>query len=122
MRTIMAYVLGTVLLAATLPVNGLDISDEVMAEAREEFDMFDQNRDGYISKAEIRQLDEMADLDEGAVQEAVSEFFGMFDLNKDGKVSVEEMAAGAPHRDPANLHEEAAAQARYNAAPGKTGV
>lgn len=56
-----------------------------MTEAREEFDSIDTNKDGYITKEEILEMDEVPE------KEEIEEFFGTYDTNKDGRVTFDEI-------------------------------
>ena len=60
-------------------------SDEEVTEAREEFDSIDTNKDGYITKEEILEMDEVPE------KEEIEEFFGTYDTNKDGRVTFDEI-------------------------------
>ncbi len=60
-------------------------SDEEVQEAREEFESIDTNKDGFITKEEILEMDEVPE------KEEIDEFFQTYDTNKDGRVTFEEI-------------------------------
>ena len=62
-----------------------DHSEEEVQEAREEFESIDTNKDGYISREEILEMDEVPERDE------IDEFFNTYDTNGDGRVTFEEI-------------------------------
>ncbi|KAL1496619.1 hypothetical protein AB1Y20_014223 [Prymnesium parvum] len=80
---------------AAAPVGGEDgaaadqaeHSLEEMQEAKEEFDSIDTNKDGFVTREEILEMDEVPEADE------VQEFFETYDTNSDGKVSFDEIVA-----------------------------
>ena len=56
-----------------------------IAEARVEFEAIDTNKDGYISREEILEMDEVPSPEE------IDEFFATYDLSGDGRVEFEEI-------------------------------
>ena len=62
-------------------------SDDEVAEAREEFQSIDTNNDGYITKEEILEMEEVPEPEE------MEEFFATYDTDKDGRVTFEEILA-----------------------------
>ena len=62
-------------------------SEDEIQEAKEEFQSIDTNSDGYITKEEILEMEEVPEPEE------VEEFFATYDTDKDGRVSFEEILA-----------------------------
>eukprot|EP00966_Prymnesium_polylepis_P038211 885977-Prymnesium_polylepis.1 len=62
-----------------------------MKEAKEEFDGIDSNKDGFVTREEILEMDEPPEAEE------ITEFFSTCDTNKDGKVSFDEIVAATQH-------------------------
>jgi len=60
-------------------------SDDEVKEAREEFESIDTNHDGFISREEILEMDEVPE------REEMDEFFNTYDTNGDGRVTFEEI-------------------------------
>lgn len=60
-------------------------SAEEVQEAREEFEGIDTNKDGFITKEEILEMDEVPE------KEEIEEFFNTYDTNKDGRVTFDEI-------------------------------
>ena len=60
-------------------------SDEEVTEAREEFDSIDTNHDGFITREEILEMDEVPE------REEIDEFFSTYDTNSDGRVTFDEI-------------------------------
>jgi hypothetical protein len=57
----------------------------LVQEAREEFEGIDTNKDGFITKEEILEMDEVPE------KEEIEEFFNTYDTNKDGRVTFDEI-------------------------------
>ena len=66
-------------------------SAEEMAEAREEFESIDTNKDGFVTREEILEMEEVPE------QEEIDEFFETYDTNKDGKVTFDEILVADDH-------------------------
>ena len=62
-----------------------DHSADEIREAREEFESIDTNSDGFISREEILEMDEVPE------REEIEEFFDTYDTNHDGKVTFDEI-------------------------------
>jgi Ca2+-binding EF-hand superfamily protein len=60
-------------------------SDEEIQEAKEEFESIDTNKDGFITREEILEMDEVPERDE------IDEFFNTYDKDADGRVTFEEI-------------------------------
>ena len=60
-------------------------TEEEIAEAREEFESIDTNKDGFITKEEILEMDEVPE------REEIDEFFGTYDTDNDGRVTFQEI-------------------------------
>ena len=60
-------------------------SEEEIQEAREEFESIDTNKDGFITREEILEMDEVPERDE------IDEFFTTYDGDSDGRVTFEEI-------------------------------
>ena len=60
-------------------------SEEEVKEAREEFDSIDTNHDGFISREEILEMEEVPE------REEIDEFFNTYDKNADNRVTFEEI-------------------------------
>ena len=60
-------------------------TDDEVKEAREEFDSIDTNHDGFISREEILEMEEVPE------REEIDEFFNTYDSNSDGRVTFEEI-------------------------------
>lgn len=76
--------------AATPVPEGEDIEEaghsaEEIQEAKEEFETIDTNRDGFISREEILEMDEVPE------REEIDEFFSTYDLDSDGRVTFHEI-------------------------------
>ena len=76
--------------AAVEPVtadeNELSTQEEV-EEAKAEFETIDTNNDGFISREEILEMEEVPESEE------IDEFFSTYDSNEDGRVTFEEILA-----------------------------
>jgi len=62
-------------------------SEQELDEAKEEFMSIDTNKDGFVTRAEILEMEEVPESEE------ITEFFETYDTNKDGKVAFEEIVA-----------------------------
>ena len=60
-------------------------SEEELKEAKEEFEQIDTNKDGFITREEILEMEEVPE------REEVDEFFNTYDKNTDNRVTFEEI-------------------------------
>lgn len=60
-------------------------SEEDEREAKEEFDTIDTNKDGFITREEILEMEEVPEPEE------IDEFFSTYDSNTDGRITFEEI-------------------------------
>jgi Ca2+-binding EF-hand superfamily protein len=78
-------------------------SEEEIREAREEFESIDTNKDGFITREEILEMEEVPE------REEIDEFFSTYDSDGDGRVTFDEILSAddellkAGHAD---AHEE----------------
>ena len=64
------------------------LSAEQIAELRKAFDVMDANKDGVVTKEELKNL--LKGLGEDVTDEVVDEMIAIADTNNDGKVQFEE--------------------------------
>ena len=69
------------------------LSDEQLAELRKAFDVMDANKDGVVTKEELKSL--LKGLGEEVTDEVVDEMISVADTNHDGKVDFEEFCAAS---------------------------
>ena len=87
----LALLQATTVMAAAMPPTDTDAEevpehdDSEVAEARQEFDAIDVNKDGFITKEEILEMEEVPEVEE------IDEFFSTYDANGDGRVTFEEI-------------------------------
>ena len=72
----------------TIKIKNLDIPEDMIAEYREAFDLFDLDKNGLISAYEIRKI--MKDLGNRLSESEANEIILKFDRNGDGLISFEE--------------------------------
>ena len=60
-------------------------SEDEIKEAREEFEQIDTNKDGFITREEILEMEEVPERDE------IDEFFSTYDRDADGRVTFSEI-------------------------------
>ena len=65
------------------------LSAEQIAELRKAFDVMDANKDGVVTKEELKNL--LKGLGEDVTDEVVDEMIAIADTNNDGKVQFEEL-------------------------------
>ena len=65
-------------------LNNRNIEEEI----KEAFQVFDKNKDGYISTQEFREV--MVNLGEKLTEEEIGEMIKEADIDGDGKISIEE--------------------------------
>ena len=64
------------------------LSTDQIAELRKAFDVMDANKDGVVTKEELKNL--LKGLGEDVTDEVVDEMIAIADTNNDGKVQFEE--------------------------------
>ena len=64
------------------------LSADQIAELRKAFDVMDANKDGFVTKDELKNL--LKGLGEDVTDEVVDEMISIADANGDGKVEFEE--------------------------------
>ena len=64
------------------------LSTEQIAELRKAFDVMDANKDGFVTKDELKNL--LKGLGEDVTDEVVDEMISIADANGDGKVEFDE--------------------------------
>ena len=64
------------------------LSEDQVAELRKAFDVMDENKDGQVTKEELKKL--LSNLGEEVTDEVVDEMISIADVNGDGKVNFEE--------------------------------
>ena len=64
------------------------LSADQVAELRKAFDVMDANKDGFVTKDELKNL--LKGLGEDVTDEVVDEMISIADTNGDGKVEFEE--------------------------------
>ena len=69
------------------------LSDDQIAELRKAFDVMDENKDGQVTKDELKNL--LKGLGEDVTDEIVNEMISIADENGDGKVNFEEFCKAA---------------------------
>ena len=89
------FVLLLALLALAVPVGAAPSvpedepvpphSDDEVNEAKEEFESIDSNKDGFITREEILEMDEVPE------REEIDEFFSTYDTDNDGRVTFKEI-------------------------------
>ena len=60
-------------------------SEEEIKEAKEEFEQIDTNKDGFITREEILEMEEVPE------REEIDEFFSTYDRDADGRVTFNEI-------------------------------
>mmetsp|Transcript_50970 Transcript_50970/g.101366 ORF Transcript_50970/g.101366 Transcript_50970/m.101366 type:complete len:123 (-) Transcript_50970:327-695(-) len=60
-------------------------SPEEVQEAKDEFETIDTNKDGFITREEILEMEEVPE------KEEIDEFFSTYDTNGDGRVTFDEI-------------------------------
>ena len=71
----------------------MNLSNEQMAELRKAFDVMDENKDGQVTKDELKKL--LLGLGEEVTDEIVNEMISIADTDGDGKVNFEEFCKAA---------------------------
>ncbi len=70
-----------------------NLSQDQVAELRKAFDVMDENKDGQVTKDELKKL--LQGLGEDVTDEIVNEMISIADDNGDGKVNFEEFCKAA---------------------------
>ena len=70
-----------------------NLSDEQIGELRKAFDVMDENKDGVVTKDELKKL--LQGLGEEVTDEIVDEMINIADENGDGKVQFDEFCKAA---------------------------
>lgn len=71
----------------------IKLSEDQIAELRKAFDVMDENKDGQVTKDELKKL--LQGLGEEVNDEIVDEMINIADENGDGKVNFEEFCKAA---------------------------
>lgn len=69
------------------------LNDDQIAELRKAFDVMDENKDGQVTKDELKKL--LQGLGEEVTDEIVDEMINIADENGDGKVNFDEFCKAA---------------------------
>ena len=69
------------------------LSADQVAELRKAFDVMDANKDGFVTKDELKNL--LKGLGEDVTDEVVDEMISIADTNGDGKVEFEEFCTAS---------------------------
>ena len=69
------------------------LSADQVAELRKAFDVMDENKDGTVSKEELKQL--LSGMGEEVTDDVINEMISIADENGDGKVDFEEFVKAA---------------------------
>ena len=69
------------------------LSEDQLAELRKAFDVMDENKDGQVTKDELKKL--LQGLGEEVTDEIVDEMINIADENGDGKVNFDEFCKAA---------------------------
>ena len=69
------------------------LSADQLAELRKAFDVMDENKDGQVTKDELKKL--LSGLGEEVTDEVVNEMINIADTDGDGKVNFEEFCKAA---------------------------
>ena len=69
------------------------LSADQVAELRKAFDVMDENKDGTVSKEELKQL--LSGMGEEVSDDVINEMISIADENGDGKVDFEEFVKAA---------------------------
>merc|ERR1719198_572400 len=78
-------VLLMLLYAPALLLGAATPPGEEVKEAREEFESIDTNKDGFITREEILEMEEVPE------REEIDEFFSTYDTDGDGRVTFQEI-------------------------------
>ena len=71
----------------------MSLSADQIAELRKAFDVMDENKDGQVTKDELKKL--LSGLGEEVTDEIVDEMINIADTDGDGKVNFEEFCKAA---------------------------
>ena len=71
----------------------LELNADQLAELRKAFDVMDENKDGQVTKDELKKL--LQGLGEEVTDEIVDEMINIADIDGDGKVNFEEFCKAA---------------------------
>ena len=70
-----------------------NLSEDQVAELRKAFDVMDENKDGQVTKEELKKL--LGGLGEEVTDEIVDEMINIADTDGDGKVNFDEFCKAA---------------------------